>query len=440
MTPSRVAVIGSGAAGLVAAWALREHAQVTLFERDGRFGGHACTRSIDHDGTEIDVDVGFIVYNNFTYPNFKRLLHTLDLETQGAPMSFGVSRPDGFEWSSTNPLARPQNAISPRFLGMARDVIRFKRLARRDADAGLDPELTIAAWMEKNGFGPGFRNDYLRPMAAAIWSTKVADVGAFPAAAFLRFYVNHRLTDMVRPIWRTVKGGSRRYVSEIIRTLGPAACVGRGARSAERIDGVWRITDDHGEDAAFDQIVFACHPDQALDILKEPGAVRGGLLRKMRYSPNTVYLHRDESLMPRRRAAWACWNLLDDGGDGLSVTYWMNLLQKLPRSHPVFVSLNPPSPPADALTFETFRFDHPLFDTDALQAQRAIGAVQGADGLWFAGAYLGYGFHEDAVASGLWAAERLGARMPWRPEYGRLGFVDGAASGAPVDQPGLVAA
>ena len=420
----RIAVIGAGVSGLGAAWALRDRHEVTLYEKDARLGGHANTVDIDYDGTPIAVDTGFIVFNSHNYPNLLGLLAHLGVETFDSDMSFAVSDPKGYEWSSNGVagiFAWKRNAASPTFLCMLSDIVRFSAQARADlAQEGRLEGSTIEDYVQSLRLSRGFLDHYLMPMGAAIWSTNEREMRRYPAESFLRFFDNHRLLHAKRPQWRTVKGGSRTYVERL------RADLGHRVRSATPVLGVTRTLDGvtiHTAEGqtAYDQVIFACHSDEALAILGDTATpAEAAALSAVRYAPNTAYLHRDPALMPRRRGAWASWNYLRGGGiassgaqDGVTVSYWMNLLQNIDHKHPLFVTLNPATPPDPALTFKTIEYSHPQFNQAALGAQRAFKDLQGQNRTWFAGAWLGYGFHEDGLASGLAAARRLGAVLPW---------------------------
>jgi predicted NAD/FAD-binding protein len=429
--PMRIAVIGAGVSGLGAAYALKDVHDVVLYEKSQRLGGHAHTVTIDYEGASIDVDTGFIVYNTRNYPNLVGLFDALGVESVQTDMSFAFAG-DGLEWSSNFPrgvFAQKRNLASPRFLRMLGDIQRFNRLAPEDLAAGKLSALTVGGYLRLRGFGAAFENHYLLPMGAAIWSTSDGGIRGAPAESFVRFFANHNLLQMVQPTWRTVKGGSRTYVDRLAVVLGERVRVGAGVARVRRLSGAVQVTDARGEVELFDQVIFACHSDQALAMLAGADAEERAFLGAIRYTPNLAYLHRDPALMPRRKGAWGSWNYLpgQDGEPG-GVTYWMNRLQGLDPSRPLFVSLNPGVAPDPALTFGVFKCDHPQFDTASLAAQRQFGRLQGRGGVWYAGAWLGYGFHEDGLTAGLRVAHALGGRTPWR-------FVDHRIEGGPLAPP-----
>jgi predicted NAD/FAD-binding protein len=417
-----VAVIGAGVAGLSAAWALSGARRVTLYEAEARLGGHSDT--FDWDG--VGVDCGFIVYNERTYPNLTALFRHLGVETAASDMSFAVSIDEGdFEYSGGNLrglVAQAGNVLRPRYWSMLRDILRFFREAKIDLEIGdLDRgELgSLGEYLDARGYGKAFRDDYLYPMAAAIWSTPALQVADFPAANFIRFNRNHGLLDLTnRPVWRTVVGGSRNYVRKLaacvqeVRSAAPVRAVRR------REDGV-EVFDATGAARVYDDVVIAAHADDALGLIEAPTREETRLLGAFRYLDNAAILHTDASAMPKRRAAWSSWNYLSRGHGAdrrLTVSYWMNRLQPLGRRPDVFLSLNHDAIAADKV-LRRASYRHPLFDAAAFAAQRELWSLQGRDGLWFCGAYFGFGFHEDGLQAGLAVAEALGGvRRPWRVE------------------------
>jgi predicted NAD/FAD-binding protein len=426
---SRIAVIGAGAAGLGAAWALRGVHDVILFEKEDRLGGHANTVTIDYDGRPIDVDTGFIVFNTLNYPNLTALFAHLGVETFETDMSFGFSLDQTMEWSSNGVsglLADPMNVFRPGFAAMLRDIVKFNACARKDLTAARLAGLSLGQYLDRLGMGARFRSNYLLPMGAAIWSSTEADMEAYPAEAFVRFFNNHRLMHATRPKWRTVAGGSARYVKRIADDLRAAGVTfAPGAASVRRGENGVTVTDLAGKQHRFDEVILACHSDQALRLLEDADPDERDMLGAIPYAMNEAVLHRDPSLLPRRKGARAAWCYLREAAyPGAAVTYDMNRLQNIPAGAPLYVTLNPARQPDPALTFARFEYEHPQFSTAGLAAQRIFNRVQGVRRTWFAGAWLGYGFHEDALRSGLRAALRLGGQIPWA-------FADGDVSGGP---------
>lgn len=412
----KIAVIGAGISGLGAAYALKDHHEVALYEKDGRLGGHAHPVQIDYDGFPITVDTGFIVYNERNYPNLVGLFEHLGVETLGTDMSFAFSG-RGVEWSSNFPagvFAQKRNLLNPVFLTMLADISRFNRLARLDLEAGLLADLTLGGYLKLRGFGKAFETHYLLPMGAAIWSTSEGGVDAAPAESFVRFFSNHSLLQMVQPAWRTVKGSSQAYLTPLAARLDGMVQRRPGAAQVRRLAQGCEVRGEDGSVERFDQVIFACHSDQALALLGDADPEERAFLGAIRYAPNTAYLHRDQALMPRRRAAWGSWNYIyRQGVVPGAVTYWMNSLQHIDKTRPLFVSLNPPEAPDPALTFGAYDYAHPQFDTPSLAAQRQFGRIQGRGGVWYAGAWLGYGFHEDGLTAGLRVALALGGAVAW---------------------------
>lgn len=422
----KIAVIGAGISGLGAAWALRNVHDVTLFEKRERLGGHANTVDIDYDGTPIAVDTGFIVFNPLNYPNMVKLFETLGVESFHSDMSFGFALDGDIEWSSnglTGLFAQKRNTVRPSYLGMLRDVLRFNSEAQKDLDSGKLTNAALGTYLEQNGYGQRFIYNYLLPMGAAIWSASEDEMRDYPADAFVRFFQNHRLMHMARPQWRTVKGGSREYVSRIAADLEGKVVLGEPATSVWRTPSGVSIETGDGRVQTFDEVILACHSDQARQLLTDLDQDEADLLGAIRYSPNRAVLHRDTSLVPSRPGARAAWNYGRDIADGpASVTYDMNRLQGIDPGKPLFVTLNPHREPDPDLVFGDFQYDHPQFTTAALAAQRIFNRVQGVRRTWFAGAWLGYGFHEDGLRSGLRVALRLGGQIPWS-------FADGDITG-----------
>lgn len=421
-------MVGSGAAGLGAALALGDVADVTLFEKDDRLGGHANTVEVDHGGARIAVDTGFIVYNERNYPNLSALFAHLGVETKWSDMSFGFSLGDGkLEYACDNIdkiFAQRMNLLKPSFIGVMREVLRFCKVAPADLAAGEAADMSLGHWLGVRGFSEGFRERFILPMGGAIWSTPTAKMADFPAESFLRFFANHDLYTGLDPAmrWRTVAGGSRNYVRRVAERLGPRARVGLGAESARRDGGKVHLRLTDGSEALFDHVVFCCHGPQAAALAQDKDAEETAALGAFRTSTNRAVLHADARLMPRRRKVWSSWNLArpdgDDGKRPVAVSYWMNRLQSLDPARELFVTLNPHLAPDPAKVFAEFDYAHPLYDAAAFAGQAAVEAIQGRGGYWYAGAWLGWGFHEDALRAGLRVAAALGARPDWARDLG----------------------
>ena len=413
----KIAVVGSGISGLGAAWALSKHHDVTVFEADSRIGGHAHTVDITHNGQDISVDVGFIVCNPLNYPNFMPFLAELDVQTIRSDMSFAVSDPDGYEWSS-NPkglFAQKSNLFRPEYWKLLTDILKFNKHAKQDVERdSISPVKTLGDYLDELGMNESFRENYILPMGAAIWSTPEAEMTDYPALSFLRFFNNHKLLHNDRPLWRTVKGGSRSYVEKIVTALQSQIRVSSPVRHVKRTDEGVEL-EVGGRIHLFDDVILACHADQSHKLLGDGFEHQKSILTPVRFTSNTAYLHKDQSLMPKRRSAWAAWNVMKGMSDQVTLSYWMNRLQDIPESCPTFVTLNPEVPPEDQHCFGTYEFTHPVFNLEALEAGAHLDRVNGRDGLWFAGAWTGYGFHEDGLKSGLRVALSIGCELPWVP-------------------------
>lgn len=408
----RIAVIGSGISGLGCAHALRNDAHVTLYEAEPRLGGHTNTVDVTLDGVSFPVDTGFLVYNERTYPNLIRLFSELGVPTAKSDMSFAVSVLHGrrrIEWSGTDlngVFAQRRNLASPRFLAMLRDILRFNAQATRLASGqeAADPTLSLGEFLDLHRYGAPLRQWYLLPMAAAIWSCPIETMLAYPVTTFVRFCHNHGLLQVNnRPQWFTVRGGARQYVRRIaaglheVRTADPVIDVRRDAGS-RRI-----IVRSRSGSALFDHVVMACHSDQAQRLLVDADSGERGVISNVGYQPNRAVLHTDARLMPVLRRVWSSWNYISDGAPtpSVSVTYLLNKLQPLPFKTPLLLSLNPTTEPQADSVIAEFDYTHPVFDRKAIEAQQRLPGVQGRRNVWFAGAWTGYGFHEDGLKSGL---------------------------------------
>jgi predicted NAD/FAD-binding protein len=417
---SRVAVIGAGIAGLASAYLLARRHRVTLYEASGYAGGHANTVDVELDGLVHPVDTGFLVFNDRTYPNLIALFGELGVASHQTDMTFSVSLDHGrLEWAGTNlntVFAQRRNVLSPGFLGMLRDIVRFNAAAETNLALACANGCSVGDLLTAGRYGSAFRQHYLLPMAAAIWSCATADVLRFPAATFLRFCVNHALLQVNRrPRWKTVAGGSRDYVRRIVATLGDV-------RTREHVTAVRRVQD--GVDVTsgsgterFDAVVLATHAPDSLRMLDDADPDERAVLGAVRYQRNVAWLHTDAALLPRLERTWSAWNYVAaraaDGSQPVCVSYLINRLQPLPFHTPVIVTLNPARQPAPQTVLRRFDYDHPLLDAAAVAAQSALPALQGARRTWFAGAWTGYGFHEDGLKSALRVAADFGVEPVW---------------------------
>lgn len=422
MNPARkrIAIIGSGISGLASAYFLNRKHDVVLFEAADYLGGHTHTVDVSLEGRTHGVDTGFLVYNERTYPNLVALFDELEVSSIASDMSFAVSMDEGaMEWagSSLDTLfAQRANALSPSFLRMAWDILHFNRNAPRFLQSSSQAGLTLGQLLLQQRYGTRFRDAYLLPMAAAIWSSSPNDILQFPAATFLRFCLNHGLLQIKdRPQWRTVAGGARQYVDKIAAQL-PQCRLRSPVRSVYRGAGAVTIDSAAGSET-FDAVVFATHAPTSLSLLRDANETERAILGGVRYQPNTAYLHTDARLMPRRRKVWAAWNYLAGahtaGQRPVCVSYWLNQLQALPFKTPVIVTLNPHILPAAGTVLAKFDYAHPIMDQATVRSQQQLAQIQGSGGIWYAGAWTGYGFHEDGLKSALRVAGAFDAAPPW---------------------------
>jgi uncharacterized protein len=415
----RIAVVGSGIAGLSAAWLLAREHQVTLYEAEDRLGGHTHTVDVSLDGRIFPVDTGFLVFNHRTYPELTRLFRELEVETVASNMSFSVklASPE-LEWSGSSlntVFGQRANLARADFWRMLRDILRFNREAT--ADSSLDNGRSLGDYLRAKGYGKPFIEWYLLPMAAAIWSCPAAQMLEFPLASFVAFCRNHGLLQILdRPQWRTVKGGGREYVRKLAAGI-PEIHLGQPVEAIRPRGSRIEVGCDHLS-GVYDQVVLACHSDQSQRLLQPHYPVMARALGFLPYQPNRAVLHSDPSLLPKRRALWSAWNY--QSGDGgfserpVAVNYLINQLQPLPVDTPVIVSLNPLQEPDPTLVHREFHYSHPLFTRESSHPQKMLRALNGHDGIWLAGAWMGYGFHEDGLVSALDVARRMNVALPWR--------------------------
>ncbi len=417
-----IAIIGGGVSGLVAAYLAQRRHRVELFEARETAGGHANTIvTRTETGEELALDVGFIVYNERTYPVFSRLLRELGVETQASDMSFGVSsEADGFEYSSRGwrgYLGSPLNLVSLTRMRMGLDVLRFQRDARRVLDRDLLHDVPFEEYLRRGRYGRAFRERIIVPLIASTWSNAPADVLAFPTNYLFRFLDQHGVLSLHSiPEWRWVVGGALRYVEAILRQLDPSSVhLGTPSLGVTRQLGGACIALPGGEERHFDAVVLACHADQALSLLRDASPEEREALGGFTYARNHVVLHTDERVLPRRESARAAWNYhrIEEAGFSatLTMSYDLNRLQGLPGPRTYCVSVNPGDRLDPSRVIAQFDYAHPVYSQRTLEAQQKVSALQGCRQTYFAGAHLGYGFHEDGARSGVEVAARLG--VPW---------------------------
>lgn len=408
----RIAIVGSGVSGLVAAYLLHRNHEITVFEASARPGGHANTYTVNRGDESHAVDTGFVVFNEAAYPNFIRLLDELGVSSQPSDMSFSVQcEKSGLEYASHCLFAQKRNLVRPRFYRMLRDLVRFFRESREVLDGSFE-RMTLGDYLAKRGYSRVFIEDHLVPMGSAIWSAQPGSFDRFPVRQFVRFFENHGFLQVRdRSPWRTVSGGSQAYVHAICRRFPDRLRLSTpitGVRRSE--DGVILKTAG-GESERFDQVVLAVHSDQALGMLDDPSEDERRILGTIRYQQNETVLHTDVRLLPRRKAAWASWNYLRPANaesGRIKVTYNMNRLQRLSARDTFCVTLNRTDELSPSQVVESWDYAHPVFDADAFQAQKNRHLISGVRRTHYCGAYWGYGFHEDGVRSGLAVAKALG--------------------------------
>lgn len=421
----KIAIVGSGISGLAVAHTLQGKAEITLIEADSYFGGHAHTVDVTLPTAQGEVihgvDTGFLVFNERTYPNLIQLLGELEVDTFPSDMSFSVQVPGAkgtgaLEWNGSSlsgVFAQRSNLFNLRFLGMLNDLLRFNKLTTHMAlvNTAEVQEQTLDIFLKEHRFGEAFCNWYLLPMLGCIWSCPTDQMLRFPVATMVRFCYNHGLIQISqRPQWYTVVGGAKHYVEKIVRNI-PQKRLNSPVLRIERDELGVRIITASGTEH-FDQLVLATHSDQALRLLAEPTSKESAILGAIRYQPNRAILHTDSSMLPLQRRAWAAWNYERAGDDSressrVCLHYLINQLQPLPFSQPVIVSLNPIRTIANRHILGAYDYDHPIFDLEAISAQKDIPTLQGENRTWFCGAWTGYGFHEDGLKSGLAVAQQL---------------------------------
>ncbi|WP_028116906.1 NAD(P)/FAD-dependent oxidoreductase [Ferrimonas senticii] len=409
-----IAVIGGGISGLVCAHVLGREHQITLFESESWLGGH--THTVEVDG--LAVDTGFIVFNDRTYPNFEKFLDQLGVEKRPTQMSFSVSDSqqnleyNGHTFASL--FAQRRNIFRPKFWGMIRQILRFNKLATELAQQQQIGDISLGEFLQQNGFDGWLESHYLLPMGAAIWSASIDDMRQFPLRFFIRFFHHHGLLSVTnRPQWYTVKGGSWQYVKALQRNPNFALEQGNAITAVKRTDDGVELTDSSGKSWQFDEVIFACHSDQALKLLSDATEAEQQVLGQIEYRDNEVILHSDVGQLPKRRAAWASWNYLMGAGERapVTVTYNMNILQGLNSDKTYCVTLNPVTPIAADKVLQRFNYAHPQFTLAAEQAKAQRQRICGHNHSHFCGAYWYNGFHEDGVRSALDVCRRFGAEL-----------------------------
>lgn len=411
----KVAIIGGGISGLTAAYYLNPQHQISIYESANKIGGHTATVDITHAGQDYAIDTGFIVYNDWTYPNFIKLLDELNVDSQPTEMSFSVRCDDsGIEYGGSNLntlFAQRSNIFKPAFHRMIRDIVRFNREAIQDLDDGQLPAgMTLGNYLESNCYSESFIYQYVLPMGCAIWSASTERMTEFPIRFFIQFFKNHGLLSIKnRPQWRVIKGGSRNYLSPLTKSFKDSISVNASVKCVRRRGAGIELVMNHGQILKYDQVVIACHSDQALALLDDPTEEERSALSSIPYQQNDVVLHTDESLLPRARRAWSSWNYLlkKRFQERAVLSYDMNILQGISSKTTFCITLNATDLISENKIIEKFHYSHPVFSLESISAAERINQLNGTLNTWFAGAYLGNGFHEDGVKSGLRVAELI---------------------------------
>ena len=413
----KIAIIGTGISGLGAAYLLAPNHDITVYEKNAYIGGHSRTIDVPAGNAQVPVDTGFIVFNNWNYPNLMGLFKHLDVPFQKSDMSFGVSIDNAWlEYASGGMFAQKKNFFRLSYYKMLADILRFNKQAL--AYIEHDADISLGECLDALNMGEWFRRYYLLAMGAAIWSCPVDTIMKFPARTFLQFFKNHGLLSVNnRPQWYTVTSGSREYISRLTYSFKDQIKLNCGVQSVVPMGDQVRVVDEQGGEAIYDEVIFSCHADQALDMIVEADSENIGVLGAFDYQDNDIIVHSDTSFMPKHRKCWASWVYLseekEDQKQCVSLSYWMNNLQGLDPEYPVIVTLNPGRRPREELILDEHTFSHPIFDLKAIKAQDKIKDIQGKNGLWFCGAYQRYGFHEDGLLSAVNVAKLMGASIPW---------------------------
>jgi uncharacterized protein len=414
----KIAIIGTGVSGLVAAHHLHDVCDLTVFEKNDYVGGHTHTHDIELNGDQFAIDTGFIVFNDWTYPEFIRLMDALGVESQPSHMSFSVRcEKTGLEYNGTNLnalFAQRRNLFSLRFHGMIRDILRFNREAPQFIESGND-EITLGQYISAGRYGTAFKDHYIIPMGAAIWSAGPEDMLRFPARFFIRFFKNHGMLSVDdRPVWRVIRGGSSRYIEPLTRPFRDRIRLSTPVKGIHRYpDRVTIETKDHGIES-FDEVILACHSDEAFELLRDPTKAEREVLGGMLYQENQAILHTDPSVLPKSRLAWASWNyhIPRSDRDRVSVTYNMNILQGIKSKETFCVSLNHGDHIDPSRVLRRMTYHHPAYTPETIRSQSRHSEISGVARTHFAGAYWGFGFHEDGVKSGLRVAQTIRDNLP----------------------------
>jgi predicted NAD/FAD-binding protein len=417
---SRIAIIGSGISGLACGYFLADHHQIKLYEKNNYLGGHSNTVNINYDNREIAVDTGFIVFNFQTYPNLVNFFQLLKIEIEKSNMSFAVKIDNGkLEYAGTSLsgiFAQKKNYLDFKFYQMLYDIIKFNKKAIKILDENHDENYRLIDFLNDLKMKDYFKNYYLLPMASAIWSSPIEKIIDYPVKSFVNFFNNHGLLSVNnQPQWYTVKNGSRQYVQKIANKFSDKISLNDQVKKIYLNQQKKWIVESEKSQETFDKVILACHSDQALAMLGKANDNQRDLLANIKYQENIAILHKDQSVMPKARNAWASWvySSNNQSKNILSVSYWMNNLQNIDNNFPLFVTLNPNQEINNKDIFAKIQYHHPVFDNNALKAQKKLSEIQGIDDLYFCGAYHGYGFHEDGLNSAIKVLTKMQIKIPW---------------------------
>tara|TARA_B110000116_G_scaffold270761_1_gene289707 strand:+ start:1380 stop:2672 length:1293 start_codon:yes stop_codon:yes gene_type:complete len=419
MDKQKIAIIGSGISGISAAFLLSKKFEVHLFEKNNILGGHTRTINFkDSDKNSISIDTGFIVFNNETYPDLVSLFNLLDVKVQDSDMSFAVSCMFPFlEYggSSFNSLfAQRKNIFSIKFLSLLLEIQKFYKVCKKLKQSNINEDISIDYFLNKNNFSKQIANYHIYPLISSIWSSNVEDVKNFPFKSFLNFFNNHGLFNLTkRPQWKFVSGGSFKYIDAIINQNLFNFSINFTIKKIMREKGKIYLIDSETHKHTFDKLIFATHADQIINLLDSPTQEEINVFSNFKYTKNKAYLHSDENCMPKNKRVWSSWNFLQDfNKNQFSLTYWMNNLQNINGINNYFVSINPSIEPKNII--DSTVFEHPIFNSEILNAQKKLGKIQGMQNTFYCGSYCGYGFHEDGIQSSAYIAEKLGVNLPWK--------------------------
>ncbi|WP_339723976.1 FAD-dependent oxidoreductase [uncultured Paraglaciecola sp.] len=418
----KIAIIGTGISGLTCGHLLHQKHDLTLFEANGYIGGHTATKDVEVNGRKYAIDTGFIVFNDWTYPNFIKLMDKIGVQSQATEMSFSVknlSKNLEYNGNTLNSLfAQRRNILRPRFWRIIKDILKFNKLCKKQvADKTDIGQQTLQGFLTQHQFSGDFADNYILPMCAAIWSTSLEDIKAFPFRFFLRFFNNHGLLNITdRPQWRSIVGGSREYIKPLTAGFEDNIKLNSPVKSVTDSDGKKRVVLQDDSEALFDEVIFACHSDQALAIIASPDSNQKDILGAIGYAKNEVILHTDDTVLPVRKLAWASWNYLIKGYEGESqapavLTYNMNILQNIQSDTTFCVTLNNPKDIAPEKILGTYHYAHPQFTNQTIEAQSRWAEISGKQGIHFCGAYWYNGFHEDGVRSALDVCASFGEQL-----------------------------